>query len=60
MYALPVSSAEASTMLILLQGSRPGGVTSCQLAPPLVVSWTRPLSVPTQISPSRSVDGAMV
>ena len=46
-------------LFTLLQSPRPGGVTSCQLAPPSRVSWTRPLSVPTQTWPSAAGEGAM-
>src|SRR5271163_4594211 len=43
-----------------LQTDTAAGVTFCQVAPPSRVSCTAPSSVPAQITPSLTGDGAMV
>ena len=41
-----------------LQSGRPFGVTFCQVAPPFCVTCSRPVSLPTQIKPALSGEGA--
>ena len=41
-------------------GFSAGGVTFFHVFPPSVVTWIRPSSVPTQMRPASSGDGAMV
>src|ERR1043166_5851986 len=58
-YATAVSKGNASSKLMVLQGSRPWGVTSCQCRPASLVRWISPSSVPTQSNPAARGDGAM-
>jgi len=47
-YAVRVSKWPASMLKILVHGWMAAGVTFRQVAPPLVVTWTLPSSVPAQ------------
>src|SRR5207245_9151550 len=47
-------------MLTLLHSETLGGVTFCQVLPASFVTWMFPSSVPAQITPSRTCDGAIV
>src|SRR2546425_12551351 len=47
-------------MLTLLHCDTLGGVTFCHVWPASFVTWMFPSSVPAQITPSRTRDGAIV
>src|SRR5690349_7806378 len=59
-YAVPASKCDASMMLTMLHSVTAGGVTFFQVFPPSFVIWIFPSSVPTQITPSFTGDGARV
>src|SRR5258708_9457310 len=56
-YAVPAFACDASTML-MPPGGRLGGVTFAHVFPSSRVTWTRPVLVPTQITPAATGDGA--
>src|SRR6185503_20612173 len=59
MYAVPATTGDGAIVSTRPNDGSPGGVTFDQCLPPSRVSWTRPSSVPTQISPLRSVEPSM-
>src|SRR5216684_6699870 len=59
-YAVPASKCDASSILMVLQTESADGVTFFQVAPASFVNWIFPSSLPTQIRPSLTGDGAMV
>src|SRR6266849_5784402 len=59
-YAVAASKCEACSILIVLQVEIADGVTFFQVAAASLVTWILPSSLPTQIRPSLTGDGAMV